>query len=99
MSDNQEGLNLEQQVKSLRSLVLTVLEKTIDTSHTLDRNFEVLKSQIADIEVKLDKLPIDTGQDLTSVDGKLDDIHSELKKIEKVSRYTEEFENLLKISR
>ena len=98
MSEGQESQNLEQQVEGLKSLVLTVLKKTIQTSHTLDSNFEILKEQIADIEKKIDQLAADTGQDLTSVDGKLDDIHSELKKIEKVSRYTEEFENLLKIS-
>ncbi len=98
MSENQHYQKLEEQVTSLRSLVLTVLKKTIETAHTLDSNFEVLKGRMEDLENQIERVAVSTGQDLTKVDGKLDDIHSELKKIEKVSRYTEEFENLLKIT-
>lgn len=99
MAENQEDFNSQLEFNSLKNLVLSLLDETIKTSKTLDSNFEILKDRLAKIEAKVDKLSNTTGEEFENVDGKLDNIQIELSKIEKVSRYTEGFEDLLNLSR
>lgn len=98
MSENKNLEELKTQILDLKSLVITVLKKSFETSELIDSNFEVLNERINELYNKIDCFEKATGKDFTGVGNKLDTIHHELKKIEKVSRYSEEFENLLKIS-
>lgn len=98
MAEKENIDKLTEQVTSLKSLVIAVLKKTHETSELIDSNFDVLNNRIDELKVKIDSLAKTTGNEFEGVGGKLDTIQHELKKIEKVSRYSEEFENLLKIS-
>lgn len=98
MSDSQNFEDLKNQISDLKSLVITVLKKSVETSELIDSNFEVLSERIDAIDEKIEGLVKHAGQEFSAVGGKLDTIHHELKKIEKVSRYSEEYQNLLKIS-
>lgn len=82
---------LEEMVSKLRDVLLSAHRHTVDSFGKVDENFEV-------INAKIDKLIASSEDGFEDVGGKIDKLQTEIKKIQKVSNYPEEYENLLRIS-
>lgn len=83
---------LEEIVKNLRDTLMNAHKHTVASFKTVDENFEI-------VNTKIDTLVASSEKGFDDVGGKIDDLQVEVKKIQKVSNYPEEYENLLKISR
>lgn len=70
---------------------------TIDAhSHSVN-SFKVVNGRINILDIKLGSLAKNSDKNFDDVKGKLEKIQKEIGKIDKVSRYSEEYENLLKV--
>ena len=79
---------LKETVNALKSLFLMSDRHTIKSFKRIDDNFEVVKKDLEDLKRDSDK-------SFDEVGNKLDDLHTEVMKIQKVSNYSEEYENLI----
>lgn len=85
-------LNLETKLDSLISSFISHSQHSIKSFRATDENFEIINQ-------KVDLLITSSNNEFQGVGKKLVEIKQELSKIQKVSNYTEEFENLLKIAK
>lgn len=81
---------LETKLDSLISNFLTHSQHSVKSFKTTDGNFEI-------INAKVDELIKSSNAEFEGVGEKLGEIKHELVKIQKVSNYSEEYENLLNI--
>lgn len=81
---------LEAKLDSLISSFISHSQHTMKSFKATDENFEIINQ-------KVDELILSSNSEFKGVGKKLGEIKNELNKIQKVSNYTEEFENLLKI--
>lgn len=91
--------SVELLVGSLRETILTMSKHSVQSFNTIDQNFDIFNENFEGVNTKLDKLVKDAADGFETVGGQLDGLHEEVKKIQKVSNYSEEYENLLKISK
>lgn len=100
----------ESQHEELRKVVIGLSKNMADSFKIIDQNFEALVKRMDIVEHKIDKLAEHAAEQFGSVDGKineiggilsdkLDELKVEVIKIQKVSGYSEQYENLLSISR
>ena len=82
--------NLEAKLDSLISSFISHSQHTMKSFKATDENFEIINQ-------KVDELISSSNNEFKGVGKKLVEIKHELNKIQKVSNYTEDFENLLKI--
>ena len=94
-----ENEKLDEQIKSLKELMINSLNHNIDSFKKADVNFEILSSKIDEVNAKVDELAKSANVQFGKVGGKLDGIQKEIEKIQKVSNYTGEYENLLRIAK
>lgn len=104
MENNSDSLeirikSLEDLVNNLRELVLTVSKHNIHSFNTVDSNFENLKQQVEILDGRVQTLQKAAKDGFNGVGEQIDDLKSEVMKIEKVSNYTEEYKNLLSITK
>lgn len=83
---------LEAQLKLVKELILSSINHNIDSFKKADANFELLNA-------KIDELAKSANVQFGQVGGKLDGIQKEIEKIQKVSNYTDEYENLLRVTK
>jgi len=83
---------LEQKLDAFFELFISHAKHSIETREVVDKNFDVLDKKIETIKQKISALHQDTS------DG-FGEVKEELVKIQKVSNYQEEYENLLKIAK
>lgn len=76
---------IEQNLRSLITILVNISTKLEETNQKIDANFDLLKN----LDSKSEK-------GFKVVNSNLEDVKSELQKIQTVSNYTEEFENLLR---
>ncbi|REG93009.1 hypothetical protein [Flavobacterium aquicola] len=84
--------SLEEKIDTLTKIILGVNTKVIEATKKIDENFEILDNKIDALQSQLDGLHIESKTGFA-------DVKHELKKIQKVSNYSEEYENLLKIAK
>lgn len=87
------------QIETLRKVILDMNKSMISSFHTIDTNFSAIELKLELLEKKIDSLTDTSSKEFEMVGGKLTEVKDELMKIQKVSNYSEEFENLLKVSR
>lgn len=98
MSENSNNLNeeriakIEEKLDAIVSLFISHAKHSQETRNIVDKNFNVLDAKIETIKQKISALHQDTS------DG-FGEVKDELVKIQKVSNYQEEYENLLKIAK
>jgi DNA anti-recombination protein RmuC len=90
--------SLESKIEAVTKVVLDLIKTLHEAVSKIDANFEILEKRLDTIEAKIDNLETASYSEFKNVGGKLDELHVEAKKIQKVSNYTEQYENLLKIS-
>lgn len=78
--------SLEEKINAISSTLLDFQKHSVASFNQIDQNFDAIKAILNS-----------HSNDLTDVDGKLTEIKEEVMKIQKVSNYHEEYENLLKI--
>lgn len=88
---------LEEKLNALIKLFVSHMNDSNDSSKRIDNNFKLVESQITIVSSKIDKLSSKSTKRFDEVGNKLGEIKEELQKIEKVSNYPEEYQNLLKI--
>lgn len=91
--------NVEEQMQKMESKLDALIKSflgfsnhAVDSFKTTDENFELLQQ-------KVDALSNDASTEFDKVGEKLSELKVEVLKIQKVSNYSEEYENLLKISK
>lgn len=77
--------DIEVALENLRKVVVSMHKHMFESFERIDQNFEILRKTATD--------------GFHNVDGQLGEIKTEIQKIQKVSNYPEEYENLLKVSR
>ena len=101
----------EERLNGLEVAVAAIATALTNGFQTLDKNFESIETRIDamdkkidgvenrlhTLEKKVDELAKQSDVSFTSVDGKLDHLTAEVAKIDKVSGYAEEYQNLLDI--
>jgi len=97
---------LEGKMESLTSVVVDLSKTLLDAIKKTDENFGILEKRLETIECKMqvienkiDHLDQSSSSEFRTVGGKIDHLHEEVQKIQKISNYSEQYENLLKISR
>lgn len=90
---------LEVLVSDLRDYIITTHKHSIRSFNTIDENFEIIKEKVGEIDVKVDALAQTSDKGFSEVGVKIDGLQFEVKKIQRVSNYGEEYENLLRISK
>ncbi|WP_188051724.1 hypothetical protein [Flavobacterium sp. GP15] len=83
---------LESKLDSLISSFLTHSQHSVKSFKATDNNFEIINE-------KVDALINNSNDEFKGVGEKLGEIKHELIKIQKVSNYSEEYENLLSIAK
>lgn len=91
--------SLDTQFKDAVKLLLYVHDTQKESLDKADKNFETLESRLKLLEDKVDSLSNNSSAGFQDVGGKIQELKVEVMKIQKVSNYSEEYENLLKISR
>ena len=81
---------LESKLDSLISSFITHSQHSVKSFKATDENFEIINE-------KVDCLMKDSNKEFSDVGEKLGEIKHELTKIQKLSNYTQEYENLLSI--
>lgn len=84
--------NLESKLDSLIGSFLNHSKHSVKSFKATDDNFEIINQ-------KVDELIINSNKEFIGVGEKLGEIKHELIKIQKVSNYSEEYENLLSIAK
>jgi len=90
--------SLEDLVNDIRGLVLTIGKHSVESFKTVDSNFENLKQQVEILDNRVQTLQTAAKDGFNGVEDKIDDLKTEVMKIEKVSNYSEEYNNLLRIA-
>ncbi len=97
---------LESQMNDVKPALVALHKILHEAIQKIDSNFELLDNRLENMENRLGKIENRLGglektssEEFESVGGKLDQLHVEVQKIQKVSNYSEEYENLLRISR
>jgi hypothetical protein len=90
---------LEGKIEDIRTAIVQLTKKMATAFEIVDKNFESLESRINVIDGKIDQLAQNSSKEFESVGDKLTDLKNEVTKIQKVSNYSEEYANLLKISK
>ncbi len=85
--------------EDLRRVVIGISKSMSDSFKIIDLNFEGLAKRMDVVEQKIDSLTDHAEAQFGSVGEKLDELKVEVIKIQKVSGYSEQYENLLSISR
>jgi hypothetical protein len=94
------------QYESLRKSILDLTQTMSKAFKTIDQNFEAMDDRLNSLDKKVDTLIFESnegfgkvGDNLKSVKEKLGELTTEVVKIQKVSNYSEQYENLLSISK
>lgn len=94
---DQQFEQLESKVDSLTVALENLRRFTINAhSHSVN-SFKISEGKIDILNIKLESLAKDSNKNFDDVKGKLEEIQNEIGKIDEVSRYSEEYENLLKV--
>ena len=91
--------DLESSIEDMRKFIVTSHKAMMDAFTVVDSNFDVIKEKVSNIDDKIDNLSKSSSTNFDEFGEHLKGIKAELMKIEKVSRYTEEYANILRISR
>jgi hypothetical protein len=86
--------DLEKQISTLAQYTQAVNQLIIDNVTEITSQLKNIQGDIAILNAKVDKIDGNTTKNFKSVDGKLDDMQSELKKIGSVTGYDEMVSNL-----
>ena len=78
--------------------ILQGLEKVDENFVILHKNFEKVDENFSKIEKSIHSLKGNTSDGFQSVSSKLEDLKSEIKKINEVTRYEDEYANFLSIA-
>jgi predicted nucleic acid-binding Zn-ribbon protein len=97
--ENDKLKELETNIEAIRSAVVSSHKAIMESFKIVDNNFAAIKDKIKVIDDKIDALAHSASKDFETVHGNLRDIKDELDKIEKVSKYSDEYANMLKITR
>lgn len=97
---------LETKLDSLISSFITHSQHSVKSFKATDDNFEIINekvetinSKVETINAKVDCLMKDSNKEFSVVGEQLGEIKQELIKLQKVSNYTQEYENLLTIAK
>ncbi len=90
--------DLTKTVKALRDFVIIYAKHNAESFIAIDDNFEIVNEKVDAVNKKVDKLIAESSKSFSSVGNQLDDLQTEVKKIQKVSNYSEEYDNLLRLS-
>lgn len=91
--------SLEGRIEDLKQVVIDINQQMLRSFKIVDQNFEALDKKIDTVDKKVDILISESNQGFEKVGGQLNELQEEVSKIQKVSNYSQEYENLLKISK
>jgi DNA-binding CsgD family transcriptional regulator len=83
--------------ESVRSLQKDIIELINIVHDSQIGGFKAVDKRIALMDKKIAKLAKNANVEFGTVKGKLNDLHSEIKKISTITGYEEQYKNLLKI--
>jgi len=83
----QSIISLAKDVKEIKESLLEGFSKTGNNFVKITNRFDTIEADLNIINAKVDKLDGNTSNSLKSVDGKLDDLKTEIKKIGNVTGY------------
>lgn len=86
-------------LENVRKALVDLNKSYIETSKIIDDNFESIDKRLVVIEESVKNLNDNSQNSFNTVGKKIDELKQEVHKIQKVSNYTEEYENLMKIVR
>lgn len=90
---------MKDQVQELAENVQALVDLILKSNAAIDSNFDIVNQKIDSLTARVHVLSEKSNQEFGNVGQKLNDIHIEISKIQKVSNYASEYENLLKISK
>jgi DNA anti-recombination protein RmuC len=92
-----ENFSIEEKFDNLTKVVLDLSKKMHAGFGKVDENFESIGYRLELIDKRIELLLKDSNDGFSTVGEKIDQLKQEVHKIQKVSNYTEEYENLLRI--
>jgi len=100
--DNELEVKVDEMDDKLDALIKAFLgfsNHAVESFKTTDANFGVLEQKVDALSVDVAALSSDSSSEFGKVGKQLSELKVEVLKIQKVSNYSEEYENLLKISK
>ncbi|HVD99615.1 MAG TPA: hypothetical protein VNB90_15510 [Cytophagaceae bacterium] len=92
-----EGQEFTNLLEFIRKGVINLNKTQVEAYKKIDDNFDSIDKRLATLEESISKLTEDSESSFTTVGKKIDELKYEVHKIQKVSNYSEEYENLMKI--
>ncbi len=86
-------------IEDVRKAVLDLSKELVEGFRITNTNFEAIGKRLDLIENKINNLSDSSAKEFNTVGGKLSELKEEVIKIQKISGYTEQYQNLLKIAR
>lgn len=96
---DQQLESLEDKIEAVRKAVVDMNKVMMESFKIADKNFAAIEAKINTIDEKIDTLARNSSKEFATVGGKIDQLKTEVIKIQKVSNYPEHYENMLKISK
>lgn len=95
--DNSEEIT--KQIADLKTVLLDTIKYVQKGFKAVDENFEAIDKSLKAIDGKVELLIKESNEGFGQVGEKIDELKVEVNKIQKVSNYSEEYANLLRISK
>jgi DNA repair exonuclease SbcCD ATPase subunit len=92
-----EGQEFTNLLEFIRKGIINLNKTQVEAYKKIDDNFDSIDKRLATLEESISKLTEDSESSFTTVGKKIDELKYEVHKIQKVSNYSEEYENLMKI--
>ena len=90
-------IEVKELLESIRKGLINLSKTQVEAYKKIDENFDSIDQRLSGLEESLSKLTEDSESSFNTVGKKIDELKHEVHKIQKVSNYTEEYENLMKI--
>lgn len=86
--------DIEKQITTLSKYIDGVSQVLVENVTSINTDLKAIKADIVILNAKVDKLDGNTTTNLKRVDGKIDDLKTEIKKIGTVTGYDDMINNL-----
>lgn len=89
--------SIDRRFSSLYMNQIEAYKKIDDNFESMDKRLHSMDKRLSSLEVNVSRLSENSESSFSTVGRKIDELKYEVHKIQKVSNYSEEYENLMKI--
>ena len=90
---------MDNSIEDIRKAVLDLNKNMVEGFKVIDNNFETIEKRLDSIESNIAKLTTESTKGFDNVGDQITELKGEVVKIQKISGYSDQYENLLKIAR